>query len=73
VFIHAVLESFAAVDEDYGDFVGVETTEVIVGVYVNFLPVESGVALKFSQTFFDDLAQVASLAGVDHDLSGLVH
>jgi hypothetical protein len=73
VFIHAVLESFAAVDEDYGDFVGVETAEVIVGVYVNFLPVESGVALKFSQTFFDDLAQVASLAGVDHDLSGLVH
>ena len=73
MLIHAVLESFAAIDEDYWDFVGVKTAEVIVGVYVNFLPIEAGVALKFSQTFFADLAQVASLAGVDHDLSVLVH
>jgi len=73
VFIHAVLESFAAVDEDHGDFVGVQTAEVIVRVHVNFPPSETCVALEFGEAFFDYFAQVASLARIDNDLSWLVH
>jgi hypothetical protein len=39
-FVHAVLEGFAAVDEDYGDFVRELAAELLVGVDVDFLPAE---------------------------------
>ncbi len=73
MLIHVVLEGFAAVDEDYGDFIVIEAAEMVVGIYINFLPFETGVALKLAQAFFDDFAQVASLARVNDDLSRLVH
>jgi hypothetical protein len=73
VFIHLVLEGFAAVDEDYRDFVSVLTAQLFVGVHINFLPMEAAVALQFGQAFLDNFAQVAAFARVNHDLAWLVH
>ena len=41
-FVHVVLESFAAVDENHGDFVVVEALELRVGVNVDFGQGEDG-------------------------------
>ena len=73
MFVHAVFECFAAIDEDYGDFVGELAAELVVGVYVDFLPVETAPAMELGQGFFDDLAEVAAFASVEHDLAGIGH
>jgi hypothetical protein len=73
VFVHAVFEGFAAVDEDDGDLVGELAAELVVGVDVDFLPSEPAPTMKFGESFFDDLAKVAAFAGVEHDLSGIGH
>jgi hypothetical protein len=73
VLVHTVFEGFAAIDEDDGDLVGELAAELVVGVYVNFLPVEAAPAVELGQGFFDDLAEVAAFAGVDHDLAGIGH
>jgi hypothetical protein len=72
-FVHAVLEGFAAVDEDDGDFVGEFSAELFVAVDVDVLPGEAAAAMQFGQGFFDDLAEVTSLAGVDDDLAEFGH
>jgi NAD(P)-dependent dehydrogenase (short-subunit alcohol dehydrogenase family) len=73
VLVHAVLESFATVDENHGDFVGELAAELVVGVNVDFLPVEAAAAMEFGKGLLDDLAEVAAFAGVHHDLAGLRH
>jgi hypothetical protein len=73
VFVHAVFEGFAAVDEDDGDFVGELTAELLVGIDVNLMPGETAPAMKFGEGLFDDLAKVAAFAGVEHDLTGIGH
>jgi hypothetical protein len=72
-FFHVVFEGFAAVDEDYRDFVGELTAELFVAVDVDVLPGEAASAMQFGQALFDDLAKVAAFAGVDHDLAELGH
>ncbi len=72
-FVHAVLEGFASVDEDDGDFVGELAAELFVAVDVDILPGEAATAMQFGEGLFDDLAEVTSFAGVDHDLAGLGH
>jgi hypothetical protein len=72
-FVHAVLEGFAAVDEDDGDFVGEFAAELFVAVDVDVLPGEASAAMQFGQGLFDDLAEVTSLAGVDDDLAEFGH
>lgn len=62
-----------AVDEDYRDFVGELVAQLVVAVDVNFLPVETAAAMKFRERLFDDFAEVASFAGVDHDLAEFRH
>ena len=62
-----------AVDEDYGDFVGEPAAELLVAVDVDVLPGEAASAVQFRQGLFDDLAEVAAFAGVDHDLAEFRH
>jgi hypothetical protein len=73
VFVHAVLEGFAAVDENDGNFVGELAAQLLVGVHVDFLPGEAAPAMELNQGFLHDLAKMAALAGVDHDLAGPRH
>jgi len=72
-FVHAVLEGFAAVDEDYGDLVGELAAQLFVGVHVDVLPGEAAAAMEFGEGLFDDFAEVASFARVDHDLAEFGH
>ena len=68
-----VFEGFAAVDENYRDFVGELAAELFVAVDVDVLPAESAPAMQFGQALFDDLAEVATFAGVDDDLAKFGH
>jgi hypothetical protein len=73
VFVHAVFEGFAAVDEDDGDFVGELAAELVVGVNVDFLQIESAAAMEFGESLLHDFAEVAAFAGVEHDLAVIGH
>ena len=73
MFIHAVLEGFAAVDEDYGDFVVVEAADFGVGIYVDFLPGEASAFVEFDEALLDDFAEMASLPGIDDNFPSLRH
>ena len=72
-FVHAVLEGFAAVDEDDGDLVGELAAKLFVGVDVDVLPGEATAAMQFGEGLFDNFAEVAAFAGVDHDLAEFGH
>lgn len=71
--IHAVLESFATVNEDYRDFVGELTAQQFVGIDIDFLPAEQPPTLQLYQAFLHNLAKMASFAGVNEDLAGVGH
>ena len=73
MFVHAVLESFAAVDEDYGDFVGVEVADFGVGVDVDFAPGEAASFLEFGEALLDDFAEMTSLARIEDDFAWCRH
>jgi hypothetical protein len=65
--VHAVLEGFFAVDEDHGDFVGVEAAEFVGGVHIELGEGELSMAGELDKGFLDHLAEVASLAGIEND------
>jgi len=67
LFIHAVLEGFAAVDEDYGDLVGIEASDFGVGIHVDFSPGEAATLVQLDDALFDDFAEMTSLAGINED------
>jgi hypothetical protein len=71
--VHAVFEGFAAVDEDDGDFIVKLAADFVIGIHVDFTPGEAALAGKLDQAFLDDFAEMASLAGVNHDLAGVWH
>jgi hypothetical protein len=71
--VHAVLKGFTAVDEDYGNLVGELPPELFVGVHIDVLPSEAAAAMEFGEGLFDDLAEMAAFAGVDHDLAEFGH
>jgi hypothetical protein len=71
--VHAVLEGFAAVDEDDGNFIVELAANFVIGINVDFTPGEAPMAGKLDETFLDDFAEMASLTGVNHDLAGVRH
>src|ERR1017187_3377347 len=73
LFVHAVLKSFAAVDEDYGDFVVIEASDLGVGVDVDFPPGEAAPLVQLVEALLDDFAEMTSLAGVNDDFTQLRH
>jgi hypothetical protein len=73
LLVHVVLEGFAAIDEHDGDFVGVEAADFGVGVNVDLAPSEAASFLEFAEALLNDLAEVASLAGIDDDFAGFRH
>src|SRR6202140_2209121 len=73
LLIHAVLKGFAAVDEDYGDLVGIEAPDFGVGVYVDFPPGEAATLVQLDDALLDDFAEMTSLAGINEDFPGRRH
>lgn len=72
-FVHVILKGFAAVDEDDGNLVSELAAELVVAVDIYLLPVETAMAMELVQALFDDLAEMAPLAGIENDLPGLRH
>ncbi|HWY56338.1 MAG TPA: hypothetical protein VNZ03_17870 [Terriglobales bacterium] len=72
-FVHVVLEGFATINENNGDFVGELAAELVVAVHVYVLPGEAAAAVQLGESFFDDFAEVASFARVDDDLAEVGH
>jgi hypothetical protein len=68
-----VLEGFAAVDEDHRHFIRELPAKVLVGIDVDFFPGESALALQFFKAFFNYLAEVTSLSGVNYYFARLRH
>jgi hypothetical protein len=73
MLVHAVLKSFEAVDEDYGDLVVVEASDFGVGVYVDFTPGEAATLVELDDALFDDFTEMTSLAGINDDFPRLRH
>ncbi len=73
LLIQPVLEGFAAIDEDDGDFVGELAAQAVVGFNINFMPMEAAAALEFGEFLLHDFAKVASLAGIHYDLTKQRH
>jgi NAD(P)-dependent dehydrogenase (short-subunit alcohol dehydrogenase family) len=47
--------------------------ELFVAIDIDVLPGEAAAAMEFGQALFDDFAEVAAFAGVDHDLAEFGH
>lgn len=73
LFVHVVLERFAAVDKDNWNFVGVESADLGVGVNIDLAPGEAASLMQLDDAFLDDLAEVASFARIHNDLARLRH
>lgn len=70
---HAVFKGFAAIDKDYGNFVGKLPAQLIIRVHIHFAPGESAAAMHFADRLFHDFAEVTSFTGINHDFAGLRH
>jgi hypothetical protein len=67
LFVHAVLEGLAAVDEDDGDLIVVLASKLGVGVDVYLSPVETAALVEFDEALLNDLAEMAPFAGIHDD------
>jgi hypothetical protein len=65
--VHVILESFPAVDENDWDFVIILASKFGVSVHIDFVPGEAALTRKLVQALFDDLAEMASFARINHD------
>jgi hypothetical protein len=73
LFVHRILERFAAVDEDNRNFVVKLSAEFDIGIHVNFAPRESSPARKLGEAFLHHFAKVAAFSGVHDDATRLLH
>jgi len=69
LLVHVVLKRFAAVDEDYGDLVGIAASHFGVGVHVDFPPGEAATLVQLDEALLDDFAEMTSLAGINDDFA----
>jgi hypothetical protein len=73
LLVHAVLERFASVNEDHGNFVVKLAAEFVVGVDVDFAPDESSAAGELGETLLNHFAEMTAFAGVNHHAARLWH
>ena len=73
LFVHAVLERFASVDEDDRNFVVKQAAEFVVGVDIDFVPDKSSAAGELGETLLHHFAEMTAFAGVDDDAARLWH
>ena len=71
--VHVIFKSFPAVDKNHWHFVIEAAAQFVVAVNVDLLPGKAAMAREFCQALFDDFAKMATLAGIEYDLSGLRH
>jgi len=61
------------VDEHDRNFVGEFTAELFITIHIDFAPAESAPSVQFDQCFFNNLAKMATFAGIDDDLAAVLH
>jgi len=71
--VHAILEGFPAIDKNDRHFVVELAAKLGVAIDIYFLPFESAAPRQLRETFFHHLAQMASFARVNNDLTGEIH
>jgi hypothetical protein len=69
LLVHPVFESLSPVDENHGNLVVVETAHLGVRIDVDLTPVKTAALVQLHQAFFDNLAEMTSLAGINNDLA----
>ena len=65
LFVHAIFERLAAIDEDDGYLIVVLATEVWIGVNIHVAPVEAAALMEFYEALLDDFAEMAPLPGIN--------
>jgi hypothetical protein len=73
LLVHAVLECFPPVDEHHWDLVIKLPPQFTIAIDIDFLPGKSATAGKLGEALFHQLAKMASLSRVNHDLPGFWH
>lgn len=73
LFIQTVLKGLAPVDKYDWNLVSELAAKFVVGFDVHLPPTKTAPTLEFGQFFFDDLAKVASLAGIHNDFAKQGH
>lgn len=73
LFVHAILESLTAIDENHRHLVIKLTPKFIVRIDIHFTPGEAAAAGEFRQAFFHHFAQVTTFARINYDLARLGH
>ena len=69
LLIHPIFKGLTAVYEDDRDLIGKLASQSVIQIDVDFPPSEATPPLEFRELFLDDLTEVASLTGVDNNLS----
>ncbi len=64
--VHPILECLAPIDKHHGHLIVVLRAQFVVGVDVDFAPLEISIALELNERFLDDVAQVTSLARINY-------
>ncbi len=72
-FVHSVFEGLAPVDKYHWHFVVKLPPQFGVAIDIHFLPGEPASAGELTETLLHHLAKVTALAGVNHDLAGVLH
>ena len=67
LLVHAVLERFAAIDEDDGNLVVVLAAKIGIGVNIHIAPVEAAALMELDEALLDDFAEMTAPAGIDDD------
>jgi hypothetical protein len=73
LLVHAVLECFPPVDEHNWDLVIELPPQFTIAIDIDFLPRKSTTAGKLGKALFHQLAKMASLSRINHDLPGFWH
>jgi hypothetical protein len=73
LLVHPVLKSLSSVDENHGNFIVIQASDFGIGVHVDFTPAKTAPLVQFDDALLDDFAEMASLAGINHDFAKLRH
>jgi hypothetical protein len=73
LFVHVVFECFASVNENNRNLVVELAAKFGVEVDIHFVPGETAATRELREALFNHFAQMASLAGIDHDAARIGH
>jgi hypothetical protein len=73
LFVHAILKSLPAVNEDHWNLIVIEASDFGVGVHVDFTPAKAAPLVQLDDALLDDFAEMTPLAGINDDFTRRRH